>query len=232
VLRFAAELVAWVATPWALAAHSPVLAGAALLTLIGLPAVFVTPGDKVKVVVAVPGYVTVVLGVSQLVAAVTAAWAAWPLPVALLVWALVLATVHAEVPRWRRLTGGDLAVTGPAHVLNEVLAFLLELLALAALAWWGAAAGNGLFPSLLLGIGLPLATAVTWGAVTSPRARVRLPLAGVLAVKAAVFGAATLALDGLGHRTLAILYAVVVAANTVTATLDRNAAFHRPTEVG
>ena len=81
VLRFAAEIVAWVATPWALASHSPVLAGAALLLLIGLPAVFATPGDKAQVLVAVPGYVTVGFVVVQLFAAVTAAWAAWPLPV-------------------------------------------------------------------------------------------------------------------------------------------------------
>lgn len=229
MLRFVAEGVAWVATPWALVAHSPVLAGAALLLLIGLPAFFVTPGDK-KVVVAVPGYVTVGLVVLQLVAAVTAAWAAWPLPVALLVWGIVLATVYAEVPRWRRLTGGDLVVTGPAHLANEALAFLMELLALASLAWWGATVGGGLFLSLLLGIGLPLAAAVIWGATASPKARVRLPIAGVLAVKAGVFGAAMLALDGLGHRTLAILYGVVAAANTVIATLDRNAAFRRPAE--
>jgi hypothetical protein len=226
LLRFAAEIVAWVAVPWALAAHSPVFAGVALLLLIGLPAVFVTPGDKVKVVVAVPGYVTVGLVVLQLVSAVTAAWAAWPLPVALLVWALVLATVYTELPRWRRLTGGDLVAKGPAHVVNEALAFVLELLALGAIAWWGAAAGGGLFGSLLLGIGLPLVAAVIWGVAASPKARVKLPLAGVLAVKALVFGAATLGLDGLGHRSLAILFAVVVAANTVIATLDREAAFH------
>jgi hypothetical protein len=227
VLRFAAEIVAWVATPWALASHSPVLAGAALLLLIGLPAVFATPGDKAQVLVAVPGYVTVGFVVVQLFAAVTAAWAAWPLPVALLVWVLVLATVHAELPRWRRLTGGDLVVTGPAHLVNEALAFLMELLALAALAWWGAVTGSGLFLSLLLGIGLPLVAAVLWGATASPKARVRLPLAYVLAVKAVVFGAAMLALDGLGHRTLAILYGVLAAANTVVATLDRNAAFRK-----
>src|SRR3954451_23557330 len=85
VPRFASEIVAWIATPWALAAHSPVLAGAALLLLIGLPAVFATPGDKAAVVVAVPGHVTVALVVAQLAAAVLASWAAWPVPVALLV---------------------------------------------------------------------------------------------------------------------------------------------------
>jgi hypothetical protein len=227
VLRFASEIVAWVATPWALAAHSPVLAGAALLLLIGLPAVFATPGDKVKVVVAVPGYVTIGLVVLQLVAAVAAAWAAWPLPVALLVWVLVLATVYSELPRWRRLTGGDLVVTGTAHLVNEGLAFLFELLALAALAWWGAVVGSGLALHLVLGIGLPLVAAAIWGVFASPRAMVRLPPAGVLAAKAVVFGSAVLAVDNLGHRTLALLFAVLLAANTVVATLDRNAAFHR-----
>lgn len=213
------------ATPWALAAHSPVLAGAALLLLIGLPTVFVTPGDKTKVIVAVPGRVTVGLVVLQLVAAMVASWAAWPVPEALLVWAVVLATVHSELPRWRRLTGGDLAVTGMPHAVNEGLAFVVELLALGALAWWGAEAGSGLWLHLLLGIGLPLVAAVAWGFFASPKARVRLPFAGVIAVQAAVFLAATLAVDGLGHRTLAVLFALVAAANTVVAMLDQNAAF-------
>ena len=231
VPRFVAEVVAWVATPWAIAAHSPVLAGAALLLLIGLPAVFATPGDKVKVVVAVPGWVTVGLVVVQLLAAVFASWVAWPVPVALLVWVLVLVTVYTELPRWRRLTGGDLVVTGPAHAINEGLAFLFELVALASLAWWGATIGSGTFLHVVLGIALPLVAVVLWGMFASPKPRVPLPLAGVLAVKAVVFGSAALALDGLGHRTLAIMFAVIAAANTVIATLDRNAAFHRDSGV-
>ncbi|QFZ77350.1 hypothetical protein GFH48_32330 [Streptomyces fagopyri] len=45
VLRFAAELVAWVATPWALSTYSWLLAVLAVVVLIGLPTVFSTPGD-------------------------------------------------------------------------------------------------------------------------------------------------------------------------------------------
>ena len=222
-LRFATEIVAWVATPWALAAHSPVLAGVALLLLIGLPTVFVTPGDKVKVVVPVSGRVTILLAVLQLLAAVIAAWAAWPVPVAVLVWLLAGVTVYAEIPRWQRLAGGELRLSEPLHLVNEGLAFLVELLALAALAWWGAQAGSGLFVHLLLGIGTPLVAAVIWGVFASPKATVKLPLAGVLGVKALVFGAALFGLDLLGHRTLAILFGVVAAANTVAGTLDREA---------
>jgi Protein of unknown function (DUF2568) len=216
-----------VATPWALADHSPVLAGIALLLLIGLPTVFVTPGDKVKVIVPVPGAVTVGLNVLQLFAAVVSAWAAWPVPVALLVWLLVLVTIYAELPRWRRLAGGDLVVRGPLHVANEGLAFLVEWLALAALAWWGAETGGGLVAGLLLGIGAPLAAAVVWGSYASPKARIELPLAGVIAVKAVVFVTAMLCVDLIGHRTLAIGFGVVAAATTVIATLDRDAAFRR-----
>ncbi|MDF2492715.1 MAG: hypothetical protein K0Q58_1293 [Microbacterium sp.] len=45
-LRFLAELVAWVAVPWALWPHSPVLAIAAVLVLVVPPAVFGTLGDR------------------------------------------------------------------------------------------------------------------------------------------------------------------------------------------
>lgn len=104
-LRFLTELVAWVATPWALAPHSVVLAVASVVLLIGLPTVFATPGDKRQVIVPVPGLVTVALVLLQLVAAVLAAWVAWPRPVAVAVAVTVLAaaTVVTELPRWRRL---------------------------------------------------------------------------------------------------------------------------------
>ncbi|GIG56338.1 hypothetical protein Lfu02_07100 [Longispora fulva] len=106
VLRFATELFAWVATPWALARHSVVLAVVSVLVLIGLPTVFGTPGDKKQVLVAVPGAVTVLLVVLQLVAAVVSSWWAWPAPVAVGVSVLAAATVVTELPRWRWLTRG------------------------------------------------------------------------------------------------------------------------------
>ncbi|NUW45449.1 hypothetical protein HT134_35815 [Nonomuraea rhodomycinica] len=102
-LRFATELVAWVATPWALAPWSVPLAVLSVVVLIGLPTLFSTPGDKRNVIVPVPGFVTILLVLLQLVAAVAASWAAWPAPVAVVVTALAVATVAFEVPRWRWL---------------------------------------------------------------------------------------------------------------------------------
>lgn len=103
VLRFTTELIAWVATPWALAPHSIALAVAAVVVLIGLPAIFQTPGDKPRVIVAVPGVVTILMVVVQLGAAVAAAWIAWPMVVAIAVTVLALACVVTEQPRWRWL---------------------------------------------------------------------------------------------------------------------------------
>ncbi|MER5338539.1 hypothetical protein [Micromonospora sp. NPDC002717] len=102
-LRFVTELIAWVATPWALAPHSVVLAVASVVVLVGLPTVFATPGDRPRVLVPVPGIVTIALVVLQLVAAGVSAWFAWPRGVAVATTALVLLTVVAELPRWRWL---------------------------------------------------------------------------------------------------------------------------------
>lgn len=103
-LRFATELIAWIATPWALAGFSTVLAVASVMVLIGLPTLFSTPGDKPGApLVAVPGPATIALVVLQLAAATCAAWFAWPPAVAVVVSLLAVATVIAELPRWRWL---------------------------------------------------------------------------------------------------------------------------------
>jgi hypothetical protein len=102
-LRFATELVAWIATPWALASYSWPLAVLAPVVLIGLPTVFSTPGDKEKVIVAVPGWGTVLLVLLQLVAAVVSAWWLFPTWAAVLVSLLAAATLVTERPRRRWL---------------------------------------------------------------------------------------------------------------------------------
>jgi len=106
-VRFLTEIVAWVATPWALWQHSIPLAIIGVVLLIGLPAVFSTPGDRPggDGPVAVPGIVTVILVLVQLVAATTAAWAIWPWWLAAGVTVLCLVVIGTEQPRWRALIG-------------------------------------------------------------------------------------------------------------------------------
>jgi hypothetical protein len=107
------------------------------------------------------------------------------------------------------------------RIVNAALAFLLELAALAALGWWGFATGGGAALRVGLGLGAPLLAAVLWGLFAAPKAVVGLPVAGVLVVKALVFGAATAALYALGRPALATAYALVVVLNTAYVTFQR-----------
>ncbi|SFQ07249.1 YrdB family protein [Actinomadura madurae] len=111
------------------------------------------------------------------------------------------------------------------HVLNEGLAFLLEIAAIAALAWWGFTTGGGILTGAVLGVGAPVAAMILWGLFAAPRARFTVALPLVLLVKAVVFGAGALALYGVGHHGAAIGFAVIALLNTALATADREAHF-------
>ncbi|WP_372404939.1 hypothetical protein [Streptomyces luteireticuli] len=115
-LRFATELIAWVATPWALASHSWLLAALSMVVLIGLPTLFSTPGDKTSVIIAVPGWVTILLVLLQLAAAVLSSWFTWPTWAAIAVTFLAATTLVTECRRWRWL----LSLTTPAGPRVEV----------------------------------------------------------------------------------------------------------------
>ncbi|MEU0634111.1 YrdB family protein [Streptomyces sp. NPDC005989] len=104
---------------------------------------------------------------------------------------------------------------GPAWFMaNELLAFVVEVAALAALAWWGFATGEGVAARWLLGIGAPAVAALVWGMFAAPRARFRPPLAGVLLVKAVVLGGGVYAVHAVGHSVAAVFFGVVVVVNT------------------
>jgi hypothetical protein len=104
-LRAGAELVAWVAVPWALWPHSILLAIATVLLLLVPPAVFSTPGDRPggDAPIAAHGIVTIVSVLAHLVGATAAAWVIWPSWLAVVVTALCVTVVVTEVPRWRSL---------------------------------------------------------------------------------------------------------------------------------
>jgi hypothetical protein len=109
------------------------------------------------------------------------------------------------------------------HAANEALAFLLELAALAGLAWWGASQHASMVSRVLLAVAAPLAAAIVWGLFAAPRARFRLPAAGVLVVKAAVFGLTALAVYAAGLHVLAIVVGVIAILNACVAAVDREA---------
>src|SRR4051812_27857668 len=104
---------------------------------------------------------------------------------------------------------------------NELLAFLVEIVALVILADWGWHHGEPSRTRLLQAIGAPLLAAVVWGLFAAPRARFAVPLAAQLTVKALVFGAAVWALLDLRLPTPAMLLALVVTVNPVAGTVWR-----------
>jgi Protein of unknown function (DUF2568) len=111
----------------------------------------------------------------------------------------------------------------PLHAVNEGLAFLLELLMIAGLAVWGSQAVSGLAGRIALAVVTPALAIVIWALFAAPRARIRLPVAGVLAVKAVVFAGGTAAVYSTGWHAAAIAFAIVAAVNTTVAALDREA---------
>ncbi|MFD4942888.1 YrdB family protein [Streptomyces sp. NPDC058239] len=105
----------------------------------------------------------------------------------------------------------------PWFMANELLAFVVELVALAALGRWGFATGDGTAARLLLGLGTPAVAIVLWGMFAAPRARFRPPLAGVLLVKAVVLGGGVYAVHAVGHPVAAVFFGFVVVVNTALA---------------
>ena len=91
----------------------------------------------------------------------------------------------------------------------------MELCALVALGYWGIKTGNGAIAEVALGIGAPLVAAVVWGVFVAPRAPVALPGVVVLLLQVLVFGSAAAGLAATGHRTLALVFAVVVVINAI-----------------
>jgi hypothetical protein len=98
---------------------------------------------------------------------------------------------------------------------NLAQRFLLELCALGALGYWGFKTGNAIITKIVLGVGAPLVAAVVWGVFVSPQAPVQLPGLLVLVLQVLVFGSAAAALVATGHRTLALVFAVIVVINAV-----------------
>ncbi|WP_040813730.1 YrdB family protein [Nocardia concava] len=95
---------------------------------------------------------------------------------------------------------------------NLTLAFVLELVAVGALAYWGVRTGRGRTAKIVLGVGMAVAAVVLWGMFAAPQASYSIPVAAVV-TKVAVFGGAAAGLWQLGYRAAAIGFPVLVVAN-------------------
>jgi hypothetical protein len=101
------------------------------------------------------------------------------------------------------------------RALNLTLRFVLELCALAALAYGGWHVPGPLWSRILLAVAFPLVAAIIWGRWVAPKASHPIPDPQRLIPEWIVFGGATVALAVTAHPVLAALLAVLAAANRV-----------------
>jgi Protein of unknown function (DUF2568) len=99
------------------------------------------------------------------------------------------------------------------RAFNLGLRFVLELCALAALAYGGWHVPGPLWLRVLAAIGLPVLAAVVWGRWVAPKASHPIPDPQRLVPEWLVFGGATVALAVTGHLLLAAILAVLAALN-------------------
>jgi hypothetical protein len=93
------------------------------------------------------------------------------------------------------------------------LRFLLEICALAALAYAGWQVPGPVWLRILVVVALPLVAAVVWGQWVAPKARRPLPDPQRLVPEWLVFGGAAVALAVTGHVLVAAVLAALAAAN-------------------
>lgn len=105
--RFGIEVIAWIAGPWAVAqlTGSAIAAVVAAVVLVGVPAVFSTPGDKNVVVVPTPGRVRIAIELALVLAALAASAIVWPFWARIPIAVLALAMLVTNGPRMRALAG-------------------------------------------------------------------------------------------------------------------------------
>ena len=115
---------------------------------------------------------------------------------------------------------GDVMIPKSLHVVNEGVAFLLELVALAGLCAWGFNVGHDVAVHVLLGIAAPVAMAVVWGIFCAPRAKVVLPRVPLLSLRTAILLIAGVAMYAAGRHLAALVFAVVVVVNVVIVAMD------------
>jgi Protein of unknown function (DUF2568) len=132
------------------------------------------------------------------------------------------------VARWPGVvTGGSIRrghMLPPAlHAVNEGLAFGLELLMLAGLCWWGAAQHASVAARIGLAVAAPAVAVIAWSLFAAPKARIRVPLAAVLAVKVVLFGAAATGVYAIGQHVAGVAFGIVALVNTGIAAADRHA---------
>lgn len=97
--------------------------------------------------------------------------------------------------------------SGSMQSLNLAFRFILELIALVALALWGFSSSSELIIQLVLGLGAPAVAIAIWGTLVAPKAPRRLEDPIRVALEVVIFGVASLAFVAWGSLLLGVLLA-------------------------
>lgn len=93
--------------------------------------------------------------------------------------------------------------------------FLLELTALISLGYWGFKISATTFVKVCLGIGLPLITAIIWGAFGSPKAPWQISKPLQWALLFTIYLLSAFALFSSGKKHLCIIFLLTAAVNSI-----------------
>jgi hypothetical protein len=102
----------------------------------------------------------------------------------------------------------------PVASMNLAVKFLLELFALALLAYWGVATGDG-FVGIVLAVVAPALMIAIWGVFAAPRAARRLPAAARIPLELGLFAVACAAGFASGATVAATVFAMLLVLNGV-----------------
>lgn len=113
---------------------------------------------------------------------------------------------------------------GGLRAIALIVRFLCELTMLAALAYWGFNAGNGV-SAWVLGLGAPTLAAVVWGAFVAPKAKRPVSIPVRLAIELVLFGAAAIGLAVVGQPVLAVVFAAAAVITSLVSTFTAPGGF-------
>lgn len=89
----------------------------------------------------------------------------------------------------------------------------MEIIALAALGYWGFKSGEGIFFKILLALGAPLLMAIIWGLFIAPHATYKVSGWLHLLLEIAIFGLAAASLFAAGNFSFAWAFVIAVLIN-------------------
>jgi hypothetical protein len=100
-------------------------------------------------------------------------------------------------------------------VINLGVRFLLEILVLVILGYWGFRVSEGTVMKIIVGIGSPLLVAVIWGMFGAPKATYVLSGLPFLLLEIVIFGLPVAALFFIEKQSIAYIYGVIVIINII-----------------